>query len=430
MSYQKRLIGTVALLFVILIAAGSTAGGCGETGAVNGPGQKGTTAYICAEPRDQHYDDFGEWDPCCNLKACCPNPNNDHFVEITVDPMFNHIWDPCCLAEPCPEVNVWLPQPDAGAPSAADDAGTDGQASLCSGQCVTVPDVGWSLPVQLWVGPPGEEPQCPGQAPHEGYRGHADLDAPPKTCGICGCDSPTGECGLPPHLTASTSVCNSGGILTPFDAPAAWDGSCTPKDAIPGGAQCNGSPCVKSLSIDPLTLIETKSCNPHVIVPKDGPTSGPAWKTSALACQVSDYPPCSPTQVCIPAAEPGFSICIATWGDDHKCSEPYTARYVFYDDYSDTRKCTDCSCEPPIGSICTAQLSLHKDDVCANPLLQGYTLASTGPGCIDFQMAGVALGSKAITNLAYIPGTCKPNGGEVTGDLTLIEAMTFCCLQS
>lgn len=429
MSFRRCLFLTLSLPIVILAIASSTAGGCGGTTNANGPDQAGLTLLPCFQQRDEHYDDYGSWDPCCNLKACCPSPNLDHFVDITKDPRFSHIWDPCCLAEPCPEVNVWLPKPEPAPPSAP-DAGADAQTSLCPGQCATIPDVGWSSPVLLWHGPLGEEPSCPDQAPHEGYHGYADLDNPPNNCGICGCDSPLGECGLPSHLMASTNLCNSGGVMTPFNAPAEWDGSCTAQDAIPGGAQCSGGACVKSLSIDPLTLTETESCTPHVIVPKDGQPSEATWKTSALACQASEYPPCSLTQVCAPAAASGFSTCVFSWGDEHSCPAPYSARQVFYDDYSDTRTCTDCTCGASVGSVCTAQLSVYKDDKCVDPLVTNVPIDSTDPACTSILPPGLPLGSKAITKPTYTPGACKPSGGDQTGELAPLGAATFCCLQS
>jgi hypothetical protein len=105
--------------------------------------------------------------------------------------------DPCCQTEPCPGWDPWKKPVDAGAP---EDAGTgggggDAHASLCPGTCVTVPNEGWFPPVLLWFGSQDQEPQCPDQAPFEGYRGYADLVAPEKSCGSCGCDATAGKCG-------------------------------------------------------------------------------------------------------------------------------------------------------------------------------------------------------------------------------------------
>jgi hypothetical protein len=387
--------------------------------------------FTCANPLKDRKDDYGHPDPCCQYKPCCPNPNFDHYV--TYEGAEKPHPDPCCLEEPCPDWHVWEPPSDASGTGDAGDngeAGADAQSSLCPGQCVPAPPDGWTMAGLIWHGPPGQEPPCPQTAPYEGYRGFADLDAPSMNCETCACGPPTGKCGLPSHLTASTNVCSSGGIgiLTPFDAPPNWDGACTAQDAIPGGTQCNGSPCVKSLTSDPLTLTES-GCTPQPIVPV--PRFGPTWQNAALACQVSDYPPCSPTQVCAPRTAQGFSTCIFAWGDDHKCPAPYPEPHVFYDDFIDSRTCAECTCDPPIGGTCKATLSVYQDSACKGPLafpgLDVYAEAQTY--CVDLG-AGTALGSKRLTKPIYTPGSCQPRGGETTGELALVGPATLCCLPS
>lgn len=431
MNHRARLIFLFLAVFTALAAAGISTGGCDDA-----------TSYFssCPRPAKDHKDFAGRNDACCNSSVCCPSPVLDHHAEDPIPAYdkdgnrISHIlWDPCCMVEECPGVNVWLPPSadgDKGGAGGASDAGSDAQASLCPGKCVDAPSDGWWMAALLWYGPPDQEPACPESAPMAGYRGYADLVAPPVSCEACSCGPPTGECGLPSVLTARSNTClTPGGTSTSFNAPPSWDGSCTAQDAIPGGAQCNGCPCVKSLTIDLLTLTEN-GCAPHPNPHEAVPLLGSSWKTSALACQRSDYPPCSATQVCAPVADSRFATCIFTWGDDHKCPEPYTAQHIFYDDFDDTRQCADCTCDPPVGSFCTAQLSVYKDDKCVDPILQGYPLASKEPACTSALPPGLPLGSKAITKPTYTPGSCQPGGGGQTGELALIGAATFCCLQS
>src|SRR5580704_10099541 len=145
---------------------------------------------------------------------------------------------------------------DAGDPGSAMDAGdamADGPIQPpCAGACVDSPSAGWEGPYLVWFGPEPDAPSCPVTAPTVVYEGHADLDAGPLPCGPCQCDSPTGACGLPPTLAASSVGCPGTGasaILTPFDSPAAWDGGCTADDAVDGGDLCDGGPCVASVVI-------------------------------------------------------------------------------------------------------------------------------------------------------------------------------------
>jgi hypothetical protein len=425
MNYRARFFAFFLVLFTVLVVAGGLAGGCGDTV---------TTFDTCDAAILGRTDEFGNPDPCCQYSPCCPSPVLDHystrdFPDVNGNPYKD--WDPCCKTEPCPDHNPWLPQSVPSDMSDAGDADAAAQSSLCPGQCVPTAPEGWFAPVLLWQGPPEEEPPCPAQARYDGYHGYADLDAPTPNCGACECNFPTGECGLPSELWAVSNSCvTPGGTLTSFNAPPSWDGSCTAEDAIPGGAQCNGSPCVKSLTSAPLVLTET-GCTPFSKVPGALPLLGAAWKTSAVACQVSEYPPCSPTQVCAPSADAGFATCIFTWGDDHPCPDRYPDRHVFYDDYNDTRGCVECACGPPIGSECKATLSVYQDNACKGPpSFPGLDIfAEAESYCVDLG-PGIALGSKSITKPIYTHGTCQPSAAKPTGELSLLGAATFCCLQS
>src|SRR6185503_20589347 len=93
-----------------------------------------------------------------------------------------------------------------------------------------------------------------------------------------------GMCGLPAKVTASSSICPGdapGSVQTAFDPPPGWDGKCTDWDAIVADLDCNGIPCVNSLSTDPLTIIEG-GCTPSA---DNKPPVSPVWKTAALGCK-------------------------------------------------------------------------------------------------------------------------------------------------
>jgi hypothetical protein len=74
---------------------------------------------------------------------------------------------------------------------------------------------------------------------------------------------------------------------------------------------------------------------------------------------------------------------------------------------------------------------LYSDASCTNEL-NSNPIGSTGPGCWDLVPPGPALGSKKISNLSYVPGTCAVTGGEPIGTAIPNEdanagAVTFCC---
>jgi hypothetical protein len=55
-------------------------------------------------------------------------------------------------------------------------------------------------------------------------------------------------------------------------------------------------------------------------------------------------------------------------------------------------------------------------------------ISSLKSSCVDLVPAGLPLGSKTVTALAYEAGKCMPSGGEASGTVLAAEASTFCCL--
>jgi hypothetical protein len=308
----------------------------------------------------------------------------------------------------------------------AGDAGDAGEP--CPGQCVPLGPLGWSMPALLWTGKESEAPACPSRAPVQGYEGHADLNAP-SVCGACQCDSPSGSCALPTTLTAAAATCAGDGPNvkhTPFNAPAGWTGACTTLDAIQAGVPCPGGFCVQSLTIAPLTLMESGCKASMGPVPTDGPAT---WGTYARACLGAAYPACSnPGEVCTPSSEPpppGFKQCIYREGD-RDCPFPYPDKHLFYDAFDDMRMCTPCTCGAPAGSTCTATVAAYKDNACTMQITANL-VGSAQPLCVDV-LPGSGLGSKSAGAVTYTPGTCQPDGGQPMGSADPSGPSTFCCL--
>ena len=303
--------------------------------------------------------------------------------------------------------------------------GTGGEG--CEGQCAPLGPGLWLGPLLLWMGTDGEAPDCPASAPVADAPMFADLNAP-TLCGACKCDAPTGTCALPITFAAASATCpgNAPGVVhTPFDAPAVWDGSCTAVNPIAANQKCGAVNCVQSLTILPLTLTEN-ACAVHVepIVAKLPYT----WGTAARSCHGTAYGRCgTPAEICAPAAEPGFTQCLARDGD-RECPGPYyTVKHVFYGALADTRECTSCACGAPSGSTCTAFVSAFNDGACLSPVVAG-TVDASGPACHDILPSGQALLSKLATEPVYAPGACQVSGGEPVGEALAVEPSTYCCL--
>ncbi len=322
---------------------------------------------------------------------------------------------------------------DRGKPDAGTDAGeVDAGASLmtCDGQCVPMQPLGWFGPLLLWTGPGPEVPACPSHAPdHGGYTWYGDLQVPPSTCGTCSCTSPVGACTLPTSLTASSSICADapGTHTTMFDAPAGWSGACTSLNPISAGEQCGSSLCVESLTLAPLH-VTTGTCSPVTTSPPQPPPPT-TWGTVAAVCQATTFGKCDDsTWTCMPADAPGFDRCVYLEGE-RPCPpmSPYAVRHVLYTGVSDTRGCAPCTCGEPVGSVCSAKVSLFEDPGCSD-LFATLSIDATMPLCVDILPAGSALGSKSASPVSFTPGVCQPGGGAPSGAVEPLDPTTYCCL--
>jgi hypothetical protein len=325
-------------------------------------------------------------------------------------------------------IHDWPTATGGGGGAGGGTTGTGGAGGEgCEGQCVPFGPGVWSTPLLVWMGKDGDAPDCPASAPIADAPMFADLNAP-TVCGACTCDAPTGTCALPTTLTAASAPCpgNAPGIAhTSFNAPAAWDGSCTAVSPIAANLPCGVGNCVQSLTIEPLTLTENACAVKVEPVAAKVPYT---WGTTARSCRGAAYGRCSaPADGCAPAAEPGFAQCIGRDGD-RECPGPYyTVKHVFYSGLADTRDCTACACGAPAGSTCTAFISAFKDGSCSSPVVAG-TVDATGSACLDVLPSGQALGSKLATAPVYAPGACQVSGGEPTGEALPVQPSTYCCL--
>ena len=389
MRTRRTWILLASLTLLAAIPAMVTAG-CGEA-----------VAYDCTYPIRGRLDHNGIDDSCCH-----------------VDPCPEH-----CLNDPCP-----FPFPDAGTDATTSEGGT----SSCSGECVPLPPFGgWEGPGLFWLGPEGSAPACPELAPVVAYQGHDGLNVPSTSCGTCTCSASSGSCAPPLTLTASSKPCNiPGAVTSPFDGPAAWDGTCTAQDCISPDTGCNHALSVQSLTAAPLVLTE-QGCTPSLVIPLS--LSTPSWTTAVLACRGLATSPlgCSDRgQACVPSAmPPDFSMCIYHEADV-SCPDAYPDKHLVYAGFDDQRACSLCACSAPVGSSCSAALSVFKDGACSVPLIGSVPIGSSKSACFDLVPAGLPLGSKTVSALAYGAGTCMPSGGEASGTLEASGPSTFCCLMS
>jgi len=312
----------------------------------------------------------------------------------------------------------------------AGDAGaTDGASSACSsGTCAVLPE-GWE-PVVLASGAMVALPDCPASAPNQLFQG-SSVPGPDPSCPTCSCDPPVGACKPPTTWTVGSSACVGNDVWTNFNPPASWDGSCASNTAIAEGTLCGGKPCVGSITIS-APVIDEEPCVAHVNVP---PLDIPKAKadepyiTDGRACSGAKWPSCAVAgEVCVPSMPEPFAACLMHDGDV-LCPNGWNSKQVLYGSIDDQRFCKECSCLAPTGATCSMKLQVFSDAACATTRLEVDVSTAMGAQCFPI-MSGVALAGKSADVLDYKPGACEPTGGELSGEMILTDARTFCCRNS
>jgi len=101
---------------------------------------------------------------------------------------------------------------------------------------------------------------------------------------------------------------------------------------------------------------------------------------------------------------------------------------MYAEEADDDRGCEACSCGDPVGSGCLGSVPLYKDGVCQD-YFATVLVSSLMDGCLPINPPGLALGAKAFTGLAYMPGSCAATGGAPKGIAKgdTMHVTTFCC---
>jgi hypothetical protein len=277
-----------------------------------------------------------------------------------------------------------------------------------TGLCAPYPPDGWAGPLIFYEGPAADPVQAcaSGYAPScNGCTLHASPSGDPAACAPCSCDSSNVVCG-----EWLTDVCGSMEGGAPYPNPGCY-GPVTPDQyfayAAPVGT-CNASGGEATL--------------------------GPPWGQTVTACSpTATLQPgsCAPGEWCLAPPPPPFPqrFCVSQPGTLACPGGTYAVPFTTFQDASDTRACTTCSCGPPQSELgmkaqgqdqplqCYGSIEICEDDACS----QGCTSA----GC---QSSGGKY-VKVDVELTPSEAGCEPEGGERTGQLEPTGPITFCCSQ-
>lgn len=346
---------------------------------------------------------------------------------------------------------------DAGADAEPDadacrKAGFPMTAGHRVGRCGPAAPNNFLDPQAVWIGPVDDVPDaCPSGAGSGSTPEYWDLQKPSgNECDTCSCQGPEGTCAVAlDHLAFRNAPCGTSASVTTDVTPAAnWNGSCSADGAINKGTECpagSGTLCAQSLEMAALPK-PAQSCTPTATPVLKLIPDMPRWKQAVLACR-SDHKapswellselhsrenPDRDHNTCI-SHERGWRTCVRSWAPGIVECDSYSEfkeQVVVYekDAILDKRSCSPCTCTP-MGGSCVATLNLYEDNACTQ-VLAVASMDSDSAYCTNLPSATAGVGSKEVTSLEYVPGTCMASGGELSGDVELDDtrAYTYCCL--
>jgi hypothetical protein len=273
----------------------------------------------------------------------------------------------------------------------------------------------------LWVGPKNLAPLCPERARLPLFEGYSGLTVAPHTCPACDCGPSATTCTGPLEWEAVAAPCEGapGASTTPFDAPAGWDGICSTTAKIQAEKTCTGGVyCAQSVVVQPPEAVGS-SCTPVTIGEGNKPEPTPAMFVRGCQNDPEDPADCK-------ADRGAYRFCQVLPDPAEECPDDLPDRYEVFQDTTDERTCTPCTCGPPTGGACTTKVGVYADEVCEAPAGSAYVASNGPPICFDVP-DGAALLGKTAEEVSSSPGSCKPSGGEPVGEVVPAQPVTWCC---
>ncbi|HMR09488.1 MAG TPA: hypothetical protein PKA88_27100, partial [Polyangiaceae bacterium] len=269
--------------------------------------------------------------------------------------------------------------------------------------CVPATPAGWSGPVT--VGKSATvAPGCPASTFGTSVANLKDQLVPGAATCTCNCGPTTVTCGNVTYWDWTQNSCT--GVATEIEniTPVT---ECQPTNddqdkqiRVTGSAVCAGESVVKAI-----------------------PT--PGWQSDVRLCGgATDSGGCGVGQACIPDAPSGFAgVCVFRVGD-HPCPSGYSAnRTVYYEDFTDTRDCTSCSCAPS-GWNCSTNLTRYQTSNCTGTTGSNTVVSTSNPKCSN----GLNMSSFTVSAVTKTAGTCGvATNTNLTGTTTPTKPQTVCC---
>lgn len=324
----------------------------------------------------------------------------------------------------------------------ADCADPDCNADL---ECADAIPVGWGTYgyAAVFRGAAASDPSCPPGTELVVYTGHSGLINTSAACTACDCQDPVGQtctlsndfdpnkAGIQGLYTRDVPCANGAATnQTTLTVPAAWDGTCSSLDAAPGGGACPGLNCNMSVKVQSAS-VSGGTCDP---TPNGGMPSGgdPTWTEAIKVCKAIPLQGCDAPQSCVPRPSTPYEprVCIGKPGDQTCPTGPFSLPTQGFDDFDDSRGCSECTCGPASGGVCKLAVTLYSDAgaTCNSALSTNPTVLQSG-GCVDLTGNPRVSGRSFTVSMPPTGGSCPVSGGGVpSGSVTETGPTTFCCL--
>jgi hypothetical protein len=293
------------------------------------------------------------------------------------------------------------------------DDDSDGQIDCADPECgdfACVPPAppGWEGPVEVVEGNP--LPACRDGWSSSVDLGSGQLTAPEATCSPCSCSSPSGgSCELAP-----------GALLEVYPM-----GQCinTPVGYMVNQPfQCieltTGTSLSTAMELHADANLSKGACQPGG---GDATVPEPFFEKNSRACQPAALGAgCGADQVCMPKPMPADTSAVCVYSQDlaaGSCPPEYPNSRLLNAILSDTRGCLPCTCNAPVGQLCSISAIIYSDSLCANSVkgLPNQTCDVVGsPHSFKVQVGGPN------------GGVCDASGGTPAGTVDL-DTTIVCC---
>lgn len=275
--------------------------------------------------------------------------------------------------------------------------------------CVSPPEGGWQGPALVVTD--STVPSCPEAFPDTVRTVFSDLQAPPAECD-CSCGAAQGATCAPYELTyfaPTDTECDS--PLGSFEVDTVPLFDCT----LPIGIDTDQR--WQLLGGDVLG-----SCEPTAASDVEEAT----WAQTSAVC-AGAFENCV-GGICAPATSASEGqLCVWMEGETAcPAGSDFSERNLHYSDFSESRDCSECSCE--LEGKCGGEVFLNAQFGCSGTTgLEVYGMSVPGNGDKCSLITDSPIEAARAQSVSVDP-SCLPSGGEPVGEASPTSPLTFCCV--